>query len=52
MSVIFGTTLLRDRVHQLRAGLDDAVLLGVLADHEAVDVLDEQDRHAESGCSP
>ena len=35
-----------DRVDQLRPGLDDAGLLGVAADHEAVDVLEEEDRHA------
>src|SRR5262249_4968919 len=36
-----------DRVHELRAGPHDAVLLGLLPHHEAVTVLDEQERHAQ-----
>ena len=37
----------RHRVDQLRAVLDDAALLVALADHEAGDVLQEQERHVD-----
>ncbi len=35
-----------DHVDQLGAGANDAGLLGIAADHEAVDVLQENERHA------
>ena len=41
----------RDRVDQLRAVLDDAFLLDLLADHEAGDVLQEQAAARPPGCT-
>ena len=40
----FGTRLLADDVHEFRPGLDDARLLGIAADHEAVHVLQKDQR--------
>src|SRR5690606_36803060 len=39
-----GNAAIADGVHQLGAGLDDAILLAVAADHKAVNVLQKYDR--------
>ena len=43
--MIFGNHRIGNRIHHLRAGFDDAAPLRIAADHESVDVVEENKRN-------